>query len=92
MTVKIAHTADVQKFFEEASGLLNQEGNPRLKTLVNRIINDVARVIEDLQATPDEFWKAVDYLNRLGARQEAGLLVAGLGSEHYLDPATGCPG
>lgn len=85
MTVKIAHTADVQKFFEEASGLLNQEGNPRLKTLVNRIINDVARVIEDLPVTPDEFWKAVDYLNRLGARQEAGLLVAGLGLEHYLD-------
>ena len=45
MTVKIAHTADVQRFFEEASGLLNAQGNPRLKALVNRIVNDVARVI-----------------------------------------------
>ncbi|MEN5200517.1 catechol 1,2-dioxygenase [Pseudomonas wadenswilerensis] len=85
MTVKIAHTADIQKFFEEVSGLHNDQGNPRLKLLTQRIVNDVARLIEDLQVTPDEFWKAVDYLNRLGSRQEAGLLVAGLGVEHYLD-------
>ncbi|MFK0085793.1 catechol 1,2-dioxygenase [Pseudomonas sp. NPDC090755] len=85
MTVKIAHTADIQKFFEEVSGLNNDLGSPRLKLLTNRIVNDVARIIEDLQVTPDEFWKAVDYVNRLGARQEAGLLVAGLGVEHYLD-------
>ncbi|MNM50455.1 Catechol 1,2-dioxygenase [compost metagenome] len=85
MTVKIAHTADVQKFFEEVSGLNNDLGSPRMKLVTNRIVNDVARIIEDLQVTPDEFWKAVDYLNRLGSRQEAGLLVAGLGVEHYLD-------
>lgn len=85
MTVKIAHTADIQKFFEEASGLNNDLGSPRMKLVTNRIVNDVARIIEDLQVTPDEFWKAVDYLNRLGSRQEAGLLVAGLGIEHYLD-------
>ncbi|MGH8466200.1 MAG: catechol 1,2-dioxygenase, partial [Pseudomonas sp.] len=85
MTVKIAHTADVQKFFEEVSGLNNDQGSPRMKLVTNRIVNDVARIIEDLQVTPDEFWKAVDYLNRLGSRQEAGLLVAGLGVEHYLD-------
>jgi len=85
MTVKIAHTADIQKFFEEVSGLNNDVGSPRMKLVTNRIVNDVARIIEDLQVTPDEFWKAVDYLNRLGSRQEAGLLVAGLGVEHYLD-------
>ncbi|MDD0975975.1 catechol 1,2-dioxygenase [Pseudomonas fontis] len=85
MTVKIAHTAEVQDFFKEVSGLLNDQGNPRLKQLVKRIVNDVARLIEDLQVSPDEFWTAVDYMNRLGARQEAGLLVAGLGIEHYLD-------
>ncbi|KJK06741.1 MULTISPECIES: catechol 1,2-dioxygenase [Pseudomonas] len=85
MTVKIAHTADIQKFFEEVSGLNNDLGSLRMKRVTNRIVNDVARIIEDLQITPDEFWKAVDYLNRLGSRQEAGLLVAGLGVEHYLD-------
>ena len=85
MTVKIAHTAELQKFFEEAAGLANDGGNSRLKTIVLRVLQDTARIIEDLEINEDEFWKAVDYLNRLGGRSEAGLLVAGLGLEHFLD-------
>jgi catechol 1,2-dioxygenase len=42
-------------------------------------------LIEDLQITDDEFWSAIDYLNRLGGRGEAALLMAGLGLEHFLD-------
>ncbi|UFH51019.1 catechol 1,2-dioxygenase [Pseudomonas sp. KNUC1026] len=85
MTVKIAHTGEVQRFFEEASGQGNAQGSPRLKAVMLRILQDTARLIEELEITPDEFWKAVDYLNRMGTRQEAGLLVAGLGLEHFLD-------
>ena len=85
MTVNVSHTAEVQDLFKEASGLNNAQGSPRLKQLMLRIVSDAARVIEDLQVTDDEFWKAVDYLNRLGGRNEAGLLVAGLGLEHFLD-------
>ncbi|WP_137819674.1 catechol 1,2-dioxygenase [Pseudomonas sp. 2FG] len=85
MTLNISQTAEVQQFFEEASGFLNDQGSPRLKAVVRRILQDTAKIIEDLEVTPDEFWKAVDYLNRLGGRNEAGLLVAGLGLEHYLD-------
>lgn len=85
MTVKIAHTAELQKFFEEAAGFANDGGSSRLKTIVLRVLQDSARIIEDLEINEDEFWKAVDYLNRLGGRSEAGLLVAGLGLEHFLD-------
>ncbi|MBA4364051.1 MAG: catechol 1,2-dioxygenase, partial [Pseudomonas sp.] len=85
MNVKISHTASAQKFLEDASGLLNDAGDPRVKALVYRILRDSVNIIEDLAVTPEEFWKAVNYLNVLGARQEAGLLVAGLGLEHYLD-------
>lgn len=85
MTVKISHTNDVQQFFKEASGFNNDAGSSRLKTVINRVLADTARIIEDLEITQDEFWKAVDYINRLGGRHEAGLLVAGLGLEHYLD-------
>jgi catechol 1,2-dioxygenase len=85
MTVKIAHTAELQTFFKEAAGFANDEGNSRLKTIVLRILQDSANLIEDLEISDDEFWKAVDYLNRLGARSEAGLLVAGLGIEHFID-------
>lgn len=85
MTVKIAHTAELHKFFEEAAGFANDGGSSRLKTIVLRVLQDTARIIEDLDISEDEFWKAVDYLNRLGGRSEAGLLVAGLGLEHFLD-------
>ncbi|KJS69565.1 MAG: catechol 1,2-dioxygenase [Pseudomonas sp. BICA1-14] len=85
MTVKISHSPEIQKFFKEASGFNNDEGSRRMKTVVNRILIDTAKIIEDLEITQDEFWKAVDYMNRLGGRHEAGLLVAGLGLEHFLD-------
>lgn len=85
MTVKISQTADVQAFFKEVSGGGNDSGNPRLKQLMLRIVNDIARIVEDLEVTEDEFWTLVDYLNRLGGSNEAGLLVAGLGIEHFLD-------
>ncbi|MFF7709203.1 catechol 1,2-dioxygenase [Pseudomonas sp. NPDC007930] len=85
MTVRIAHTAAVQKFFETASGFEQPGGNPRMKAIVHRVLTDTIKVIEDLDISTEEFWAAVHYLNQLGARQEAGLVVAGLGLEHYLD-------
>lgn len=85
MTVKISQTADVQAFFKEVSGAGNDSGNPRLKQLMFRVVNDIARIVEDMDVTEDEFWTLVDYLNRLGGSNEAGLLVAGLGIEHFLD-------
>lgn len=85
MTVKISHTPEVQKLFDDACGLSTDQGSPRVKALMKRIVNDAAKIIEDLEVTQDEFWFAVDYLNRLGKSYEAGLLVAGLGLEHFLD-------
>ena len=85
MTVKISHTADIQSFFEEAAGFGTDTGSPRLKSIILRVLQDSAKIIEDLGITEDEFWKSVDYLNRLGGRSEAGLLVAGLGIEHFID-------
>ncbi|CDZ94119.1 catechol 1,2-dioxygenase [Pseudomonas saudiphocaensis] len=85
MTVRISHTAEVTAFFEQAAGLGQEQGNPRVKQIVLRLVQDLARIVEDLEITESEFWKSVDYLNRLGARGEAGLLAAGLGIEHFLD-------
>ena len=85
MTVKISHTPDVQKFFQEVAGFGNDQGSARFKQIILRVLQDAARLVEDLEITDDEFWKAVDYLNRMGTNQEAGLLIAGLGIEHFLD-------
>lgn len=85
MTVKISETAELQAFFKQAAGLDNDLGSPRVKQILLRILQDSARLIEDLEITDDEFWSAIDYLNRLGGRGEAALLIAGLGIEHFLD-------
>lgn len=85
MTVAISQRAEVQQFFEQAAGYRNDDGNLRIKRIVLRVLQDAARLIEELQISDDEFWTAVDYLNRLGGQNEAGLLVAGLGLEHFLD-------
>ncbi|MBZ9783083.1 catechol 1,2-dioxygenase [Pseudomonas sp. REP124] len=85
MTVKLSHTEAARQFLDEASGLNNPEGNPRLKVVINAILQHTVQIIEVHQISPEEFWTAVNYLNELGSRGEAGLLAAGLGLEHYLD-------
>lgn len=67
MTVKISHTADIQAFFNKVAGLDHAEGNLRFKQIILRVLQDTARLVEDLEITEDEFWHAIDYLNRLGA-------------------------
>jgi catechol 1,2-dioxygenase len=85
MTVRISSSDEIQAFFKQAAGLDNDQGNVRVKQILLRVLQDSARLIEDLQITDDEFWSAIDYLNRLGGRGEAALLMAGLGLEHFLD-------
>ncbi|WXL26976.1 catechol 1,2-dioxygenase [Ectopseudomonas mendocina] len=85
MTLKISDREDIKQFFKKAAGYDSEQGNPRVKALIHRILMATVTIIEDLEVTDDEFWKAVDYLNRMGASQETGLLVAGLGLEHFLD-------
>lgn len=85
MTVRISSSDEIQAFFKQAVGLDNDQGNVRVKHILLRVLQDSARLIEDLQITDDEFWSAIDYLNRLGGRGEAALLMAGLGLEHFLD-------
>lgn len=61
------------------------EGNARVKTVVNRIVHDLFHTIEDLDVQPAEFWTALNYLAEAGQSGELGLLAAGLGFEHFLD-------
>jgi len=83
--VKLAQQPEVSAFLKQVSGLDNGQGNPRLKEIMQRLLTDVCRVIDDLDIRPEEFWKAVNYLNELGSARETALLAAGLGLEHYLD-------
>ncbi|MBK5304500.1 MULTISPECIES: catechol 1,2-dioxygenase [Gammaproteobacteria] len=85
MAVSISNTAKMLELFQDAAGLKNAAGNPRNKQIVLRILQETAGLIEELDISDDEFWAGVEYINRLGKSNEAGLLVAGLGVEHFLD-------
>jgi catechol 1,2-dioxygenase len=77
--------ADVKRLIDRVAGFDQPGGNPRLKRIVERIATDMCRTIEDFDVSPSEFWTAVDYVSRLGQANEVGLLVPGLGVEHFLD-------
>jgi catechol 1,2-dioxygenase len=65
--------------------LAPEAGSERVRTLVNRITADLFRTIEELDVRPDEFWAAADWLSRLGASGQVGLITAGLGLDRLLD-------
>lgn len=68
-----------------SSGLNNDGGDPRLKRIIHHLLGDVCSLIDQYDISQEEFWQAVNYLHFLGTHQEAALLAAGLGLEHYLD-------
>ncbi|WP_128562833.1 catechol 1,2-dioxygenase [Methylobacterium crusticola] len=81
----LVETPEVQALLDRVAGLDNDRGNPRLKRILRRVVGDACRIIEDLEVTPDEFWTAMNYLTETGRANEFGLLMPGLGIEHFLD-------
>lgn len=76
---------DIDKVLQTINDSAINEGNARVKTVVNRIVRDLFHTIEELDVQPDEFWTALNYLAEAGQSGELGLLAAGLGFEHFLD-------
>ncbi|MDY0745251.1 dioxygenase [Paucibacter sp. R3-3] len=60
-------------------------GNPRVRQVAQRVVSDLFRAIDDLDVSPDEFWAGVNWLARLGASGQMGLITAGLGFDRLLD-------
>src|SRR5688572_1538185 len=61
------------------------EGNPRVREITHRIVTDLFRTIDELDVKADEFWAAAEWLTRLGASGQVGLITAGLGFDRLLD-------
>jgi catechol 1,2-dioxygenase len=85
MSVKVFDTKEVQDLLKAAANVGSEDGNARAKVIVNRLLGDLFKAIDDLDMTPDEIWAGVHYFNKLGNDGEAALLAAGLGLEKYLD-------
>lgn len=83
MTVHLVDTPDVQHLLDRASGVSDSAGDARLKAIVRDLVESLMRVIEKHDIDESEFWSGVSFL-QAGAG-EFGLLVPGLGLEHFLD-------
>lgn len=57
----------------------------RLQQVVVRLLGDLFKAVEDLDLTPTEVWKGIEYFADAGASHEMGLLAAGMGLEHFMD-------
>lgn len=60
-------------------------GDERVRTVTARIVTDLFHTIEEFKVTPNEFWSAMKWLNRLGEANMVGLITAGLGFDRLLD-------
>lgn len=85
MGSSLVNTNEVKQLMRDVAGYDNPLGDPRLKKIVERVATDICRTIEEFDITPSEFWTACGYISRLGQANEVGLLVPGLGVEHFLD-------
>ena len=81
----ILSTSPTKDLLAKLSGMDNDKGNPRVKQVVQRVVSDLFKTVEDFDITPAEFWAAMSYLTEAGQRGEYGLLAAGLGVEHFFD-------
>ncbi|WP_432481305.1 catechol 1,2-dioxygenase [Moraxella sp. ZY200743] len=61
------------------------EVDARVQEIVVRLLGDLFEAIVDLNITQTELWKGMEYLSDLGQANEVGLLVPGLGLEHFMD-------
>ncbi|UOO93305.1 catechol 1,2-dioxygenase [Vitreoscilla stercoraria] len=66
---------------ETATGVVDE----RIQQIVVRLLGDLFQAIEDLDLSPSEVWKGLEYFTDAGQANELGLLAAGLGLEHFLD-------
>lgn len=61
------------------------EVDTRVQQIVVRLLGDLFEAIVDLDISQTELWKGMEYISDLGQANEVGLLVPGLGLEHFMD-------
>lgn len=76
---------NLQALLQRVNSTQIAPGNPRVRALTERIVTDLFKTIDELDVSADEFWSAVDWLGRLGASGQLGLITAGLGFDRLLD-------
>src|SRR5437588_9215958 len=85
MPASLINKAVIKELAAKAAGLDNDQGDARLKEVLNRLLYDVMVAIDDLDVSMNEFWAAVGYIGEAAKANELRLVVPGTGLEHFLD-------
>lgn len=83
MDAKFVDTQPIQRLLDRVAGVESPDGSPRLKAIFRDLIEVMMRLIVRHDISENELWAAVNFLQK-GAG-EFGLLVPGVGLEHFLD-------
>ena len=83
MSSNLVQRPEVEQLLDRASGINEQGGNPRLKPIIRDLLQAIMTTIEKYDVTESEFWFASKFLE--DGAGELGLIVPGLGIEHFLD-------
>jgi catechol 1,2-dioxygenase len=85
MSSNLSDKSTIRDLAWRAAGLDNQQGDLRLKTIMNRLLTDLFQAIDDLDIQMNEVWAAVDFIGRAAKANELGLIVPSIALEHFLD-------
>jgi catechol 1,2-dioxygenase len=83
MTSDLLNSPEIRRLLDRVSGLDQQNGSPRAKQILRRVVGDIYAVIDEFNITPEEFWRTLAFLQ--AASPEFGLIAPGLGLDHFLD-------
>lgn len=83
MPTGIAKDDAIAALVRRAAGLTVDGGDPRLKAILHDLLTATFEVIDRHDVSENEFWSAVSFAQ--SAAPEFGLIVPGLGIEHYFD-------
>lgn len=83
MPTGYSNSPEVAALTRRAAGLTVEGGDPRLKEVLHDLLAALFEVIDRHDVGEDEFWSAVTFMQ--AAAPEFGLIVPGLGIEHYFD-------
>lgn len=83
MDTSFVKSAAIQQLIDRAAGVGEAGGDPRLKAIMRDLIEAAMELIVRHDISESEFWQAMKYLAE--AAGEIGLIVPGLGLEHFMD-------
>lgn len=85
MGTSFVATPEIQNLLDRVAGLGSNAGNVRIKGIVRDLIEACMTIIVRYDVNEDEVWNAVNFLQGAAGAGELGLLMPGVGLEHFID-------